>query len=94
MTFKQFVKPFKSWLTKKERKKLKLMGALLKFTYALDATKRQVIKDYELKVKRKQVKLNVYYTKNPSAERYQVEKQKKHLEKALKKKIVLDFIEA
>jgi len=93
VTFKQFVKPYKSWLTKKERKKLQLLGALLKFTYSLDATKRQIIKDYELKVKRKKVQLKFYCTKNPSAERYQVEKQKKHFEKVLKKKIELEFIE-
>lgn len=94
VTFNQFVKPYRSWLTKLERKKLRLMGALLKFTYALDATKRQVITDYQLTVKRKTVNLKVYYTKNPSAERYQIEKQKKHLEKAVKKKIKLEFIEA
>lgn len=94
VTFNQFVKPFKNWLTKQERKKLQLIGALLKFTYSLDATKRQVIKDFDFKIKRKQIQLTVYYVKNPSAERYQAEKQKKHLEKALNKKVILHFIEA
>ena len=93
VTFDQFVKPYKSWLTKHERKKIRLIGALLKFTYALDATKRQVIKDIEIKIKRKEIKLKLFYKRNPSAESYQTEKQKKHLEKALKKKIVLEFIE-
>ncbi len=93
VTFDQFVKPFKSWLTKHERKKIKLIGALLKFTYSLDATKRQVIEDIEIKVKRKEIRLKLFYQRNPSAESYQTEKQKKHLEEALKKKIVLEFIE-
>lgn len=93
VTFNQFIKPFKSWLTKHERKKLKLIGALLTFTYALDATKRQVIKKIDIKVKKKEIKLKLYYQKNPSAESYQTEKQKKHLEKAVKRKISLKFIE-
>lgn len=93
VTFDQFVKPFKSWLTKHERKKIKLIGALLKFTYSLDATKRQVIEDIEIKVKRKEIRLKLFHQRNPSAESYQTEKQKKHLEEALKKKIVLEFIE-
>ncbi|GAE95324.1 exopolyphosphatase [Gracilibacillus boraciitolerans JCM 21714] len=44
-TFKQFIKPFKSWFLKDERKKLRHLGALLKFSYCLDATKRQVVKE-------------------------------------------------
>ncbi|GAA4070258.1 Ppx/GppA family phosphatase [Amphibacillus indicireducens] len=93
VTFNQFIKPFKGWLTKHEQKKFRLIGALLKFTYALDATKRQVIKKIEIKVKKKEIKLKLYYQRNPSAESYQAEKQKKHLEQVLKRKIVLEFIE-
>lgn len=89
--FKQLSKPYKSWLTKRELKKLQLLGALLKFTYTLDATKRQVIKDVEIIVKPKKIDFYLYYDKNPSAERYQLEKQKNHLEKELKKEIKLHF---
>ncbi|MBM7542122.1 Ppx/GppA family phosphatase [Amphibacillus cookii] len=91
MVFKQFIKPFKTWLTKQEQKKLQLLGALLKFTYSLDATKRQVIKDFDLKIKRKQMKLTLYGKSNVSAEIYKSEKQKKHIEKVLGKDIVLNF---
>lgn len=93
VTYKQFVKPFKSWLTKQERNKLQLLGSLLKFTYSLDATKRQIIKNVDLTIKQKKIHCVLYYEKNPSAERYQVEKQKKHLEKELNKTIVLHFNE-
>jgi len=63
----------------------------LKLTYALDATKRQVIQNVDIQMKQKQIKLIVYYKKNPSAESYQAEKQKKHFEKAINKKVVLQF---
>ena len=91
VTFDQFVKPYKSWFTKHERKKYRLLGSLLKLTYALDATKRQVIQNVDIQMKQKQIKLIVYYKKNPSAESYQAEKQKKHFEKAINKKVVLQF---
>jgi exopolyphosphatase/guanosine-5'-triphosphate,3'-diphosphate pyrophosphatase len=90
--FKQFVRPYKSWLTKIERKKLMLLGALLKFTYCLDATKRHVISDVDVTVKKKTIKLTLTYTKNAAPEIYQAEKQKKHLEKTLKRTVDLTFI--
>lgn len=91
--FKQFIRPYKSWLTKSERKKILLLGALLKFTYCLDGTKRHVISDLSVKVKKKKLKLVLYYSKNAAPEIYQAEKQKKHLEKALKRTIDLTFIQ-
>lgn len=90
--FKQFTRPYKSWLTKSERKKLRLLGALLKFIYCLDATKRQVVTDIDVEVKRKKIKLTIYTKKNAAPEIYQAEKQKKHLEKALKRDLVLSFV--
>ncbi|GEM01095.1 exopolyphosphatase / guanosine-5'-triphosphate,3'-diphosphate pyrophosphatase [Halolactibacillus halophilus] len=92
--FKQFVRPYKSWLTKTERKKMMLLGALLKFTYCLDATKRRAISDVSLTVKKKTIKLTLTHTKNAAPEIYQAEKQKKHLEKALKRTIDLTFVKA
>lgn len=91
--FKQFVRPYKSWLTKSERKKLMLLGALLKFTYCLDATKRHVFSDMDIKIKKKKLTLILKYEKNAAPEIYQAEKQKKHLEKMIKRTIDLKFIE-
>ncbi|GEM04361.1 exopolyphosphatase [Halolactibacillus miurensis] len=90
--FKQFVRPYKSWLTKTERKKLMLLGALLKFTYCLDGTKRHVIHNIDVNVKKKKILLTLAYTKNAAPEIYQAEKQKKHLEKALKRPVDLTFV--
>lgn len=92
MIFKQFMKPYKSWFLKQERKKLRLLGSLLKFTYCLDATKRQVVEDFSFKEGNNTIYLTLYCNKNWMPEAYQAEKQKKHLEKALKKTIELTFV--
>ncbi|WP_186576776.1 exopolyphosphatase [Aquibacillus kalidii] len=90
--FKQFLHPYKEWFLKEEQKKLRRLGAILKFTYCLDATKRQVIKDFDVNVSDKLIEINLYCRKDWMPEEYQAEKQKKHLEKALKKDITLNFI--
>ncbi|GAA5417622.1 exopolyphosphatase [Paraliobacillus ryukyuensis] len=91
--FKQFIKPYKEWFLKQERKKLRLLGSLLKFTYCLDATKRQVVSDFSFEVKGDTIYLKLYCQKNWMPEAYQSEKQKKHLEKTLKKNIELEFVD-
>lgn len=90
--FKQFIRPYKNWFLKQERKRLKLLGALLKFTSSLDATKRQVITDLDLVIKNDVIHLTFYCDKNWMPEAYQSEKQKKHLEKALHKSIEIHFV--
>ncbi|MBM7572430.1 exopolyphosphatase [Aquibacillus albus] len=90
--FKQYVKPYKSWFTKLERKKLRLLGALLKFVYCMDATKRQVVKDFDLEIKDTSIELTMYCDQDWTPEAYQVEKQKKHLEKAMHTKINVHFL--
>ena len=92
MVFNQFIEPYKEWFLKQERKKIQLLGSLLKFTYCLDATKRQVVQDIDLDFKSKKIHLTFYCNKNSMPEAYQCEKQKKHLEKALSKAIELHFI--
>ncbi|SHN28329.1 exopolyphosphatase [Gracilibacillus kekensis] len=89
--FKQFIKPYKSWFLKDERKRLRHLGALLKFSYCLDATKRQVIKDITCSHKNNKLYLTLHCEGDATPEEYQSEKQKKHVEKAIKKEIELDF---
>lgn len=91
-TFKQFIKPYKNWFTKHEQNKYLLLGALLKLTYCFDATKRQVVKDFDVKNNSESVQITLFCNKNYMSESYQSEKQKKHLEKALNKNIILDFV--
>ncbi|WP_010647908.1 Ppx/GppA family phosphatase [Oceanobacillus massiliensis] len=90
--FKQFIAPFKHWFLKKERNKLNLLGTLLKFTYSLDTTNRQVIEDFDMDINEESLTLKLYCSKDYKPEQYQAEKQKKHFEKALGKSIELHFL--
>lgn len=91
-TFKQYAQPFLNWFSKEELKKFRLMGAILKFTYSLNATRRNIVKDLMiLPGNHHSVKFVVYCDQNWQPEEYQAEKQKKHLEKALKQKLDIEF---
>ncbi|WP_243291759.1 Ppx/GppA family phosphatase [Bacillus sp. FJAT-47783] len=90
--FKQYIEPFMDWFSKEEQRKLRLMGALIKFTYSLNATKRNIVQDLFVAHKDNEtVGINVYCNQNWQPEKYEAEKQKKHLEKTLKQKIELNF---
>lgn len=92
-TFKQFIHPFEDWFLKEEKEKLILLGALLKFTYCMDATKRQIVQDLDLEVRGEEVSFIIYCDKDYRPEEYQLWKQKKHVEKAIHKSIDLKFIQ-
>ncbi|TYR79862.1 Ppx/GppA family phosphatase [Priestia megaterium] len=89
--FRQYVAPFKEWISKEEQRKLLLLGALLKLSTSLNATKRNVVKHIELKETKEGIIFVLLCDGNYRAEEYQAEKQKKHLEKLLKKPITLEF---
>lgn len=94
-TFKQFIEPFKDWYTKEEQRKLRLIGALVKFAYSLNATKRNIVEHVEVAVGSDDtINISIYSNQNCQPEEYEAEKQKKHLEKVLKKKIELNFFSA
>ncbi|PWU66861.1 Ppx/GppA family phosphatase [Gracilibacillus dipsosauri] len=89
--FKQFIKPYKTWFLKEERKKLRHLGAILKFTYCLDATRRQIVTDLSITRKQDRFIFELECIGDWSPEEYQAEKQKKHLEKIVKTDIELIF---
>ncbi|RKQ35696.1 exopolyphosphatase [Oceanobacillus halophilus] len=91
--FKQFISPFKNWFLKEERKKLGLLGAMIKFTYCLDATKRQVVQDVDITFNGETIQMKIYGNKDYKPEEYQTKKQKRHLEKALHQTIELEFLD-
>ncbi|WP_335870413.1 Ppx/GppA family phosphatase [Bacillus sp. 2205SS5-2] len=92
-TLKQYLEPFEKWFEKDEIKKLKGYGPILKTAYSLNATKRNVVKDLCIKKTLEGDMLLTIYTKGDLlAEKYQFEKQKRHLEKFLKCSITLDVI--
>ncbi|WP_281659260.1 Ppx/GppA family phosphatase [Halobacillus sp. Cin3] len=91
--FKQFLQPYKKWFLKDEQKKLRLLGSLLKFCYSLDSTRRQTIQSLELTKEGHDLHITCHCSGEWMPEEYQAEKQKKHLEKSLKKTIELSFVE-
>ncbi|WP_368654351.1 exopolyphosphatase [Ornithinibacillus sp. 4-3] len=87
--FKQFIQPFKSWFLKKERHHFQHLGALLKFVYSLDTTKRQVVKKLTCSMEKNRLNIQLKCDGDAKPEIYQSEKHKKHLEKAIKREIIL-----
>lgn len=91
--FNRFAAPFETWFTKDELKNLRDYGALLKFVYALNVSKRNIVS--KLSVEMQEGVIHVYVTTNERAiaEAYQVERQKKHLERVFKREVVIHFTE-
>lgn len=89
--FKQYLHPYKHWFLKEEKKKIKTLGALTKFAYSFDSTRRSVVEDLHVEVKGEDLNIVAFCNQDPMAEEYQVEKQKKHLEKAIKMRVNITF---
>ncbi|MDG5470107.1 exopolyphosphatase [Jeotgalibacillus sp. ET6] len=91
-SLQQYLQPFSEWFTKEEQQTIRELGALLKFAYSLNGSKRRLINQVTVHQSSREVKMILEAAGNTLAEEYQSEKQKKHLEKALKKSIVLEFV--
>ncbi|KUP07615.1 hypothetical protein Q75_05150 [Bacillus coahuilensis p1.1.43] len=91
-SLKQYMEPFLHWFSKDEVKLLKEFGPLLKMAYSLNATKRNVVHDVSITEKQGNIVVCIICEDDILAEQYQFEKQKKHLEKALKREIVLEVL--
>jgi len=89
--FKQFFHPYKHWFLKEEKKKLRLLGAITKFSFSLDSTRRGIVDDIKVDVQDDDLHMQVYCNQEFMPEEYQVEKQKKHLEKAIKRNVHVCF---
>ncbi len=89
--FRQYMEPFKDWLTKEEQKTLRFLGAVLKFASSLNATKRNIVKHLDVDADSTGFAIKILCSSDYKAEEYQAEKQKKHLEKVTKQPIVLQF---
>jgi exopolyphosphatase / guanosine-5'-triphosphate,3'-diphosphate pyrophosphatase len=89
--FRQYMEPFKDWLTKEEQKTLRFLGAVLKFASSLDATKRNIVKHVDVDKDPNGFTIKILCGSDYRAEEYQAEKQKKHLEKVTKQPITLQF---
>jgi len=91
--FLRFARPFDSWISKEEFKKLRDFGAILKFVYALNMTKRNVVKNIAIEKVNNQFHIEVHASERAIAEMAQAEKQKKHIERVFKGEVKLKFKE-
>ncbi|MER2190910.1 MAG: Ppx/GppA phosphatase family protein [Solibacillus sp.] len=91
--FNRFTAPFESWYSKETLKKLRDFGALLKFIYALNVSKRNVVSKITLEHEGDNLRLEVTTKERAIAEAYQVERQKKHIERVFKKTLNIVFNE-
>lgn len=90
-TFRQFIEPFKEWYTKEERKNLCLLGVILKLSKSLNTTERNIVRGIKIIPHEDFWEMNILSHSNYAPEKYQLEKQKKHIEKLLKITLVPDF---
>lgn len=90
---KQYCAPYINWFTREEFQEIKIAGALTKLAAALDASKRGIVTGASLQKANdmQTITLTLTCSGNILAEKYQAEKQIKHLEKALKEPIQLVF---
>lgn len=91
--FNRFSSPFITWFSEEELKTLSDFGALLKFIYSLNISKRYTIKNLNLQKKENFVLMNIFSKEFAAAEIYQAERQKKHLERVFKMPVQIEFFE-
>ncbi|ATP39181.1 exopolyphosphatase [Solibacillus sp. R5-41] len=89
--FRRFAQPFETWISKDDLKKLRDFGAILKFIYALNMTKRSVVKNIAMEKVEDYIRLVITTNERAIAELAQAEKQKKHIERVFKKTVQLVF---
>lgn len=89
--FQRFAQPFESWISKEELKKIRDFGSMLKFIYALNMTKRNVIKKLVVEKSGSKIQIEMITSERAIAEMAQAEKQKKHIERVFKKSVELVF---
>ncbi|MFJ7735846.1 Ppx/GppA family phosphatase [Lysinibacillus sp. NPDC097287] len=91
--YQRFASPFTGWMSREEYRKTRDFGAILKFVYALNVSKRNIVHAIKMHNETGFMQIDIFIKRNGAAERYQAERHKKHLERALKTAIKINFIE-
>lgn len=89
--FRKYIEPFKNWYSKEERKKLALLGVILKLSQSLNTLERNIVRDIKITHYEDRLVMNILCQDFYAPEQYQLEKQKKHFEKIVKTKLVPEF---
>nr|WP_263312879.1 exopolyphosphatase [Mammaliicoccus sp. Marseille-Q6498] len=80
-----------SWFNDSEVEQIQKLGGIIKFAHALNVSNTDCIESIELIDNKDEYELKVEYVTDPIAEQYQSERQKKHIEKLLPKKLNIKF---
>ncbi|PLT32157.1 Ppx/GppA family phosphatase [Bacillus sp. V5-8f] len=91
-SFKRNIRPFKDWFSEREREKLKILGSILKLSFVLNRTKRDIIQKVRISETFSGLDLALYCNNSWLVEQQEAEKHLKHLENSLGKNINLHFI--
>ncbi|KYG89319.1 exopolyphosphatase [[Bacillus] sp. KCTC 13219] len=89
--FERFVQPFSNWFSKEEQKDLRDFGAILKFVYGLNISKRNAVSRVTLEKTDEEIVCIVTTKRNAVAEEYQANRHKKHLERLFKCDLKIKF---
>jgi exopolyphosphatase/guanosine-5'-triphosphate,3'-diphosphate pyrophosphatase len=82
------------WFDSEDLDILQILGGILKFSNALNISNTGIVQDLYLEEAGDEFVLNIMYKGDPIAERYQANRQKKHIEKTIDKKVEINFLEA
>ncbi|AZB42620.1 exopolyphosphatase [Bacillus sp. FJAT-42376] len=88
---KRFLQPFQDWFTKEEQKVIRTSGAILKFMYSLNSTKRNIVESLDLSITGGVLTVHAICSADWRPEAYQAEKHKKHIEKLFRMPVELKF---
>ena len=89
--FKKFSLPYTSVLSKSTLKELKALGAILKFIYSLNVSKRNIVQTLQLDMDENLIRLFITTDGDGTPEMYHAELQKKHIERVLKYPVEIEF---
>ncbi|PTK13417.1 exopolyphosphatase, partial [Mammaliicoccus sciuri] len=79
------------WFDDEEMEIIQKLGGIIKFAHALNVSNTDCIESMALIEKKNEFELKAKYVTDPIAEEYQSDRQKKHLEKLLPKKLNIIF---
>ncbi|WP_379966796.1 exopolyphosphatase [Ectobacillus sp. sgz5001026] len=91
LSYKQYMESFDSWFSKEEQRKIRILGSLLQLAASLNVTKRNVVDQIHIEMIQEDIHIYILCNRNALAEQVQAEKQKKQVEKALKRNVELHF---
>lgn len=82
------------WFNQDDLDVLQILGGILKFSDALNISNTGIVQDLYIEDGDGGLTLNVIYQGDPIAEKYQANRQKKHIEKTINKKLTITFTES